>query len=86
MKTKRDFFNAKVDESRLTFIHIGNGIVRERKVGSKLIVGKVSGSRKFHVRKFPVPWSPSQQRPCCRDVPACRMSGWLFSSCQPHSL
>lgn len=53
MKTKRDFFNAKVDGSHLTFSHIGNTSQQETIIGSKLIVGKVSDPRKFHVPHYP---------------------------------
>lgn len=49
MKTKRDFFNASVDKSHLTFIRIGDISQQETIIGSKLLVGKVSDSRKFHV-------------------------------------
>lgn len=54
MKTRRDFFNAEVNKSYLTVSHFEGHVLHEVKIGSKLIVGKVLDSRKFHV-----PWYPS---------------------------
>ena len=53
MKTRRDFFNARVDKSHLTYSHIGNYPPQKTIIGSKLIVGKVSDPRKFHVPYYP---------------------------------